>query len=143
MSQSMIPLPRFGGYHYRTVLERTKSERSDAMSFKILLLPPDVDPSWPEKIRQAVPGAVVRAYGDPQEALSDIEDTDAVLRYRAARSLRPRQEAALNLCRPSCLATPPTPSLTDAFGVPGKTGVMPCSGCIATRVGTLMRVVSC
>src|SRR6266699_6667108 len=38
--------------------ERTDSQRSNAMSFKILLLPPDVDESWPEKIRQAVPGAV-------------------------------------------------------------------------------------
>jgi phosphoglycerate dehydrogenase-like enzyme len=47
------------------------------MSFKLLLLPPDVDPSWPEKIRQAVPGAVVQAYGDPHEALTDIEDADA------------------------------------------------------------------
>jgi hypothetical protein len=27
------------------------------MSFKIVRLPPDVEASWPEKIRQAVPGA--------------------------------------------------------------------------------------
>ncbi len=47
------------------------------MSFKILLLPPDVDASWPEKIRRAVPGAVVQAYNNPQEALADIEDADA------------------------------------------------------------------
>jgi len=32
------------------------------MSFKILLLPPDVDASWPEKIRQAVPGVVVKGH---------------------------------------------------------------------------------
>ncbi len=32
------------------------------MSFKILLLPPDVDESWPEKIRQAVPGVVTKAF---------------------------------------------------------------------------------
>jgi len=36
--------------------------RSNAMSFKILLLPPDVDESWPEKIRQAVPGVVTKAF---------------------------------------------------------------------------------
>jgi hypothetical protein len=30
------------------------------MSFKILLLAPDVDPSWPEKIRRAVSGFVNR-----------------------------------------------------------------------------------
>jgi len=42
------------------------------MSFKILLLAPDADPSWPEKIRRAVPGVVVNAYSDPQDALDDI-----------------------------------------------------------------------
>jgi phosphoglycerate dehydrogenase-like enzyme len=47
------------------------------MSFKILLLPPDVDASWPEKIRQAVPGAVVKAFRDPKDALPDIADADA------------------------------------------------------------------
>src|SRR5215475_1805387 len=47
------------------------------MSFKIVLLPPDVDASWPEKIRQAVPGAVAKAFGDPQDALADIVDADA------------------------------------------------------------------
>jgi phosphoglycerate dehydrogenase-like enzyme len=47
------------------------------MSFKILLLPPDVDASWPEKIRQAVPGVVVKAFSDPQNALTDIVDADA------------------------------------------------------------------
>jgi hypothetical protein len=47
------------------------------MSFKILLLPPDVDASWPEKIRQTVPGAVAKAFGDPHDALADIADADA------------------------------------------------------------------
>ena len=47
------------------------------MSFKILLLSPDADESWPEKIRQAVPGAVAKAFRDPQDALTDIEDADA------------------------------------------------------------------
>src|ERR1700692_1735895 len=42
------------------------------ISFKILLLASDADPSWPEKIRRAVPGVVVNAYGDPQDALDDI-----------------------------------------------------------------------
>src|SRR4029450_6079002 len=48
------------------------------MSFKIVLLPPDVDASWPEKIRRAVPGAVAKAFRDPQDALTEIEDADAV-----------------------------------------------------------------
>src|SRR5947208_3036398 len=47
------------------------------MSFKILLLPPDVDASWPEKIRQAVPGTIVKVFGDPKDARIDIEDADA------------------------------------------------------------------
>ncbi len=47
------------------------------MSFKILLLSPDADESWPAKIRQAVPGAVAKAFRDPQDALTDIEDADA------------------------------------------------------------------
>ena len=47
------------------------------MSFKILLLPPNVDASLPEKIRQVVPGAVVKAFLDPTDALPDIADADA------------------------------------------------------------------
>jgi hypothetical protein len=47
------------------------------MSFKILLLASDADPSWPEKIRRAVPGVVVNTYSDPQDALNDIADADA------------------------------------------------------------------
>src|SRR5215831_4680544 len=47
------------------------------MSFTILLLSRDADPSWPEKIRQAVPGAVAKIYADPREALGDIETADA------------------------------------------------------------------
>jgi len=38
------------------------------MSFKILLLAPDVDPSWPEKIRSAVPGVMVKTFVDPKDA---------------------------------------------------------------------------
>jgi len=46
------------------------------MSFKILLLPPEVDESRPEKIRQAVPGAVAKAFKGPHDALTDIEVAD-------------------------------------------------------------------
>ncbi len=34
------------------------------MSFKMLLLPPDVNESWPEKILQVAPGAVVKVFRD-------------------------------------------------------------------------------
>jgi phosphoglycerate dehydrogenase-like enzyme len=47
------------------------------MSFKMLLLPPDVNESWPEKIRQVAPGVVVKVFLDPKDALADIEDADA------------------------------------------------------------------
>ena len=47
------------------------------MSFKILLLAPDVDPSWPEKIRSAVPGVMVKTFVDPKDAAKDIVDADA------------------------------------------------------------------
>jgi phosphoglycerate dehydrogenase-like enzyme len=47
------------------------------MSFTILLLSPDADPSWPDKIREAVPGAVAKIYADPNDALADIESADA------------------------------------------------------------------
>jgi phosphoglycerate dehydrogenase-like enzyme len=47
------------------------------MSFTILLLSPDADPSWPEKISRAVPGAVAKIYADPKDALVDVENADA------------------------------------------------------------------
>jgi len=47
------------------------------MSFTMLLLSPDAEPSWPEKIRQAVPGAAAKIYADPKDALGDIESADA------------------------------------------------------------------
>ena len=50
------------------------------MSFKILLLPPDVDESWPEKIRQAVPGVV--AVGE-RDVLA-LQRLDDEVRHHAA-----------------------------------------------------------
>ena len=48
------------------------------MSFKIVLLGADVDASWPEKIREAVPGVFATAFRDPKDAVVEIEDADAV-----------------------------------------------------------------
>ena len=64
------------------------------MSFKILLLAPDVDPSWPEKIRRAVPGVVVKAFVDPKDAAADIADADAACGTVPALSGPERPEAA-------------------------------------------------
>ena len=48
------------------------------MSFTILLLSPDADPFWPEKISRAVPGTVAKIYADPKDALATIKTADAV-----------------------------------------------------------------
>src|SRR5262245_17281201 len=47
------------------------------MSFKIVLLSPDADDSWPEKIQRMAPGAVVKIFRNPADALDDIADADA------------------------------------------------------------------
>ncbi len=47
------------------------------MKFTILLLGPDVDPSWPDKLRQAVPEATVKAFADAEDAAADIAVADA------------------------------------------------------------------
>jgi phosphoglycerate dehydrogenase-like enzyme len=47
------------------------------MSFTMLLLTPDADPSWPQKIRKVVPGATVKVFADPGDAFADIETADA------------------------------------------------------------------
>jgi phosphoglycerate dehydrogenase-like enzyme len=47
------------------------------MSFTILLLSPEADPSWPDRISKAVPGAVAKIYADPKDAFGDIETADA------------------------------------------------------------------
>jgi hypothetical protein len=56
---------------------RRVNRRGCAKSFTILLLSPEAGPSWPEKIRQAIPGAVVKAFADPQDALASIKITYA------------------------------------------------------------------
>jgi hypothetical protein len=47
------------------------------MRFTILLLSQDADPSRPEKIGQAVPGAVPKAYADPKGRRRRHRDADA------------------------------------------------------------------
>lgn len=60
-------------------MSTSPSDAASAVSpFKMLLLAPDVDPTWAGKIEEAVPGSVVKAFsGDPMEAVADIEDADA------------------------------------------------------------------
>jgi phosphoglycerate dehydrogenase-like enzyme len=64
------------------------------MSFKMVLLPPFVGDDWPEKIRQAAPGAVVQLCTGTDDARAAIEDADAAYGtvppelFRYARKLR-------------------------------------------------------
>src|SRR6516164_8052764 len=67
------------------------------MSFTILLLSPDADPSWPEKISRAVPGAVAKVYADPGDALIDIETADAAYGTVPPELFGPGEEIALDL----------------------------------------------
>ena len=47
------------------------------MSLTILLLGPDVDPSWPRKIMQAVAGVVAKAFTNANDAAADLETAEA------------------------------------------------------------------
>jgi phosphoglycerate dehydrogenase-like enzyme len=47
------------------------------MTFKMVLLPPDMGEDWPAKIRAAVPGIDVAAFASPQDAAAAIVDADA------------------------------------------------------------------
>ena len=71
------------------------------MSFKLLLLPPNLDPSWPDKIRHAVPGVDVKAFADPQDAVDDIADADAAYGTVPPELLARATKLRWNLRRPS------------------------------------------
>lgn len=47
------------------------------MSFKMVLLPPDIGEQWPDKIRRAVPGVQVEAFDAPEAARDAIVEADA------------------------------------------------------------------
>lgn len=47
------------------------------MSFRMILLPPNIGENWPAKIRDAVPGIHVEAFTKPQDATDAIADADA------------------------------------------------------------------
>jgi phosphoglycerate dehydrogenase-like enzyme len=68
------------------------------MSYKMILLPPDIGADWPAKIRQAVPGIHVESFEKPQDAAAAIVDADAaygtVPRELLARAQRLRWIAA-------------------------------------------------
>jgi phosphoglycerate dehydrogenase-like enzyme len=44
--------------------------------FKMVILPPEFQEEWPEKIREAVPEASVKLFRNPADAISEIADAD-------------------------------------------------------------------
>ncbi|MGA2664536.1 MAG: D-2-hydroxyacid dehydrogenase [Nitrososphaerales archaeon] len=51
------------------------------MPFKMAILPPEYQEEWPEKIREAIPGAVVEVFGAPEEAEAFIRDADCAFGF--------------------------------------------------------------
>ena len=47
------------------------------MGFKMVLLPPNTQPDWPEKIRAVVPDCEVLLFDSPEAARQAIVDADA------------------------------------------------------------------
>ena len=54
---------------------------SGIMPFKMAILPPEYQEEWPEKIREAVPGAVVEVFKTAEEAEAFIQDADCAYGY--------------------------------------------------------------
>jgi hypothetical protein len=47
------------------------------MGFKMVIVPPNTQPDWPEKIQAAVPDCEVLMFDDAKAAMAAIEDADA------------------------------------------------------------------
>ena len=47
------------------------------MGFKMVIVPPNTQPDWPEKIRAAAPDCDVQMFDDANDAMAAIEDADA------------------------------------------------------------------
>ena len=75
------------------------------MGFKMVIVPPNTQPDWPQKIRAAVPDCEVQMFGSAEAAMDAIVDADAaygnitpeLLRHTncagSRHPLRPRQPA--------------------------------------------------
>ena len=51
---------------------------ADSEPFRMVLLPPYVEPDWPDLIREIVPGSIVEAFDDPADAAEAVVSADAV-----------------------------------------------------------------
>ena len=64
------------------------------MPFKLVMVPPNTQPDWPEKIRAAVPDCNVQLFGSAEAAMEAIVDADAAYGnivpelFRRAKKLR-------------------------------------------------------
>ena len=47
------------------------------MAFKLVIVPPNTQPDWPEKIRTVVPGCEVQLFDSAEAAMEAIVDADA------------------------------------------------------------------
>ena len=76
------------------------------MSFKMVMLPPGYHEDWPQRVAETVPGAQVRVFSSPEEALREIEDADCAYGYLPAKMFA----CARRLRWVQCYAAGPDPS---------------------------------
>src|SRR5215510_3979265 len=57
--------------------ERESGERRTRMGFKMVIVPPNTQPDWPQKIRAAVPDCEVQMFDSAEAAMDAIVDADA------------------------------------------------------------------
>ena len=76
------------------------------MPFKMAILPPEYQEEWPEKIREAVPGATVEVFRTPEEAEAYIQDADCAYGFVTAELF----SRARKLRWIQCNAASPDPS---------------------------------
>ena len=70
-------------------------ERETCMGFKMVIVPPNTQPDWPQKIRVLVPDCEVQMFGSAEAAMDAIVDADAAYGNITPELLR-RQQIALD-----------------------------------------------
>ena len=56
---------------------RGREGERERMGFKMVIVPPNTQPDWPQKIRAAVPDCEVQMFGSAEAAMDAIVDADA------------------------------------------------------------------
>src|SRR5438477_5118876 len=65
-----------GGWSQSVYIQKERGDKSSMNRFKMVILPPEFQEEWPEKIREAVPEASVKLFRNPADAISEIADAD-------------------------------------------------------------------